>query len=159
MLLQPLKLENRTENISKNSIKSTNPNSHLKRFLFENIGSHSSSQTPHVDVAGVLVPSTSFYKRRLHTYKLESDNCDFILSMNKDIEKMAQKIEWEDVIVKGHIDYENLVIDVVKITLCQKKDFKSAINFQLNSSDDMDFYEQAIAKRGVLEPELDDRAS
>ena len=145
---QPVYLRNST----------TDLNRHGETFhdmLRRSLSSKSNSRPPKTEVTGILVPIKEAKLGRLYKYKLETDSKDFLLHMNKAQNQVAEKIEWEEVTVKGYLDdFESNVIEVERISIAPPNE---PYRFTLASSEfrpEPDDYVKAIAQRGKLEPDF-----
>lgn len=117
------------------------------------------SRSPKIEVTGVLVPFDKVVSGRAYKFKLDSDSKEYTLSMTETLEAIAKKIEWEEVTIKGLLNFRTDVLEVEKIVLSQSSD---PIKTVLPSDDpyfDAEFYQKTIARRGKLEPEPDYLAS
>lgn len=117
------------------------------------------SRSPKIEVTGVLVPFDKVVSGRIYKFKLDSDSKEYTLSMTKNLEAIAKKIEWEEVTVKGIFEPHTNVLKVEKMSVSQASD---PIKTALPSDDpyfDAEFYQKTISLRGKLEPEPDYLAS
>lgn len=127
----------------------------FERALF----SPSRSRPPKIVVTGLLVPSFKNLGGHTYRYKLEADSVEYILSMNKTLESIAQKIEWEEVTVKGHFDLSNQILEVEKISVNKTSEALRPNSYWDDSSLDSTDYERVLALRGKLELAFDSLAS
>lgn len=117
------------------------------------------SRSPKIEVTGVLVPFDRVVAGRSYKFKLDSDSKEYTLGLNKTLEVIAKKIEWEEVTVKGWLDLHTNILEVEKISINQSND---PIKTALPSDDpyfDAEYYQKTIVRRGKLEPAPDYLAS
>lgn len=138
-----------------------NQNGETFRDVFQRqLNSKSNSRPPKIEVTGILIPFHKVIGGRLHKYKLETDATDYTLSMSEKIERIARKIELEEVTVKGLLDLDTNILEVEKISVTQLTEpiapSIASEDFSFVGGDD---YERAIARRGKLEPSFDNLAS
>jgi len=113
------------------------------------------SRSPKIEITGILIPFEKFVGGRAYKFKLESETTEYILSMSKDLEGIAKKLEWEKVTVKGLLDLYTNILEVEKISLSNTNDpIKTALPLE-DAYGEVEYYEKTIAQRGILEPSLD----
>lgn len=109
------------------------------------------SRSPKLEVTGVLVPVDRVVTGRSYKFKLDFDSKECTLGLNKTLEGIAKKIEWDEVTVKGWLDHRTNILEVEKISVNQSYD---PLKTSLPSDDlylDAEFYQKTIALRGKLE--------
>lgn len=113
------------------------------------------SRSLKIEVTGILIPFDKFMSGRNYKFKLESESAEYTLSINKALEGVAKKLEWEEVTVKGLVDLYTSILEVEKISLHNTSDPIKNIPPSLDSYIEAEDYQKTISRRGLIEPSLD----
>lgn len=123
------------------------------------LNNRSNSRPPKIELRGVLVPCDEILYGRHFAYKLETDSDEYLLMMAEPLISVARKAEWEEVYVKGVIDFEQNTFEVEKISLARLSEpFVSGVGWPVSSFDES-LYKKMIEQHGTLEPAADYLAS
>lgn len=121
------------------------------------LNNKSSSRPPKIELTGLLVPNHKTLLSDHCKYILETDSKEYFLNMNEANVKIANKMECEEVTVKGYLDLEINVFEVEKISLASEP-HRLLTSFP-DTYFDLNEYKRIISQRGKLEPALDYLAS
>ena len=82
---------------------------------------------------------------------LETDSKEYLLGLSDALIKVAKKLAWEEVTVKGHLDVDSDIFDVEKISLYRNHDSIEATVSLSDSYLDLENYMREISQRGKLD--------
>jgi hypothetical protein len=105
--------------------ESTRLNQQRQAFhdIFRNtLSGKSSSRPPKLELSGVLVPCQKILFGEVFKFKLETDSGEYFLSLSDTQMVVAERAEWEEVIVKGYLGCEGKTIEVEKISLARSSE-------------------------------------
>lgn len=149
-----------------NKVTSTNMTTNFNQYrdafydVFQQaLNNKSNSRPPKIELTGVLIPCNKVFQGIFYKFKLETDSKEYLLSMSKSLTEVAEKIEWDEVTVKGYLDLENHVFETEKISLSRINDPTSLVGFGRDPYFEVESYKRTIEQRGKIEPALDDLAS
>ena len=128
-------------------------------LLQRSLSGQSSSKPPKIEVSGLLVPTLSLISGQVVRFKLETNHREYFLSMNKNLEKIAKRVECEQVTVKGCFDLETQLFEVEKIFISRADSLVGIGSVPEALTWDDNFYKRTIAKFGKLEPAVEHLAS
>lgn len=112
---------------------------------------------PRTKLTGLLTPTTQ--NGRVCGFTLETDKDEYLLRMNSEVAWIAKKLEWEEVIVWGHFDFDARIFDVEKISRISRREHFAIYPSRSDLAFDLDHYKKAIEQLGVLDFVQDYRAS
>jgi hypothetical protein len=145
--IRPTQSASLRDNLSKDS---STPNSFHDVFQ-QALNSKSNSRPPKLELSGLLMPIYKELHGRVLRFKLGTESNEYLLSMSPTLAQAAKNAEWEEVTVKGHLDLDNNVFDVEKLTLTEiDEPIQMPVSFK--EPFDIDSYERIIHQRGKLEP-------
>lgn len=122
------------------------------------LNNKSNSRPPKLELTGLLIPCYQELAGRVFRFRLGTESNEYLLSMNTKLAQAAKNAAWEEVTVRGHLDLENNVFDVEKLTLTQTEEpVQIPPNFKEHF--EIDVYERIISQRGKLEPAVEYLAS
>jgi hypothetical protein len=127
----------------------------FQRALIKN----SSSRPPKVELRGVLVPLPRLTDQPGIRFKLETNQNEYPLRMTGATLAMANKLEWEEVVVKGYLDPDEFTFAMEKISLVNRDE---PYRLPLGPNDlylELDCFRKSVSQRGVVEVEPDFLAS
>lgn len=124
----------------------------FREIIQQALNNRSNSRPPKIELRGVLVPCGEISHGRHFAYKLETDSDEYLLGMSDLLIAVARKAEWEEVNVKGSINFEENTFEVERISLARMREpVGSGTGLQ-----DVYFDEyrckQMIAQQGSLAP-------
>lgn len=123
------------------------------------LNNKSSSRPPKIELTGILIPFNKVSQGSFYRFKLETDSKEYLLSMSESLAEVAERIEWEEVTVKGYLDLETNVFEAEKINLSKINDPTRFIGFWRDPYFEVETIKRTIEQRGKIEPELDELAS
>lgn len=127
----------------------------FREIFQQTLNNRSNFRPPKIELRGVLVPCSETSHGRHFAYKLETDSDEYLLSMNDILVAVARKAEWEEVNVKGSMNFEENTFEVEKMSLARLREpFGSGAGLQDSCFDEY-WYKEMIAQQGVLEPAPD----
>lgn len=94
----------------------------FREIFLQTLNSRSNSRPPKIELRGVLVPCSETSHGRHFDYKLVTDSDEYLLGMNDILIAVARKAEWEEVNVKGSVNFDEDTVEVEKISpviLCE----------------------------------------
>lgn len=136
--------------------ESLNKNHTFSELFYRALHAKSNSCPPKFEMTGTLVPNS---EKTDHSYKfrLETSSSDYLLKMNKHLERTAEKMKWSDVIVKGYIaSYE--IIEVEQIIPITKSTQTRFAQFYKEPFDELDTIRHTIDHDGKIEPAIEEIA-
>ncbi len=111
------------------------------------------SKPPKIELKGILVPNPHSSLGHDFKFKLATDSREYLLSMSPALAKMAKKIEWEDVAVKGYVDLIAKEIEVEKISVTSASDPPKYGGLLNEFSNDIEKIKRVIEHEGKIETE------
>ncbi|MGZ3691069.1 MAG: hypothetical protein ACXVAX_06185 [Pseudobdellovibrio sp.] len=151
-----MQIENNIKPVSPIFLRNDSAQFNQKRETFHDILQRalnpiSGSRPPKIELTGVLVPCSKFTQRQRCEFKLETDSDDYFLRMCDSQTKIAEKMEWDEVTVKGFLDNEENLIEVEKISLVQDSEPVRLHTSLVDSNFEIDDYRRTIEQRGKLD--------
>lgn len=139
-----------------------NFNQHKETFydiLQRTLNHKSGSRPPKIELTGILIPIQKLTQLKQYSYKIETDQDEYLLRMNDALSSIAKKLEWEEVTVKGYIDPDEGIFEVEKISLSNRNE---PLRLSLGPTDlyfELDQYKRSIARKGIVDVAPDYLAS
>ncbi|MGZ5280384.1 MAG: hypothetical protein ACXWC9_10600 [Pseudobdellovibrionaceae bacterium] len=151
-----MNIEQTIQPISPVFLQSDSTKIHRNRETFHDIfqrtlNQTSSSRPPKMELTGILIPIAKSGRLSQCDFKLETDQNEYRLRMNKAVFEIAKQLEWEEVTVKGYLVPEEGIFEVERISLSNKNE---PYRFSLGPADlyfELDQYRRAIARKGLLD--------
>lgn len=144
----------------------TNLNSRFKKQketfhdIFQRaLNNKSGSRPPKIELTGILVPLPRSSNSNKCKYKIETDKNEYLLRMSDAVSWIAEKLEWQEVTVKGYLDPDEPVFEVEKMAISNRNEL---YRLSLGPSDlyfELDQYKRSIARKGLLDVAPDYLAS
>ena len=128
--------------------------------IFQRTLNHKSgSRPPKIELTGILIPLEKAARKHQCNFKLETDQNEYVLRMGEVVSTLANKLEWEEVTVKGYFDPDEGIFEVEKISLANRSE---PYRLSLGPTDlyfELDQYKKSIAQKGMLDVAFDYLAS
>lgn len=122
------------------------------REIFDRATNFQSGRRPiKIELEGILVPCIKSINEKRFRHKLESTSREYFLSMNETLKSLAKKIEWEEVIVKGHLNPNADIVEVENICRSKKNQPPRPLMSAQSSYFDMERLKRNIERDGSLE--------
>lgn len=137
--------------LRKNLSKDRSSSNSFHDVFQQALNSKSNSRPPKLELTGLLIPCYRELHGRVLRFKLGTQSNEYLPSMSPTLAQAAKNAEWEEVTVKGHLDLDNNVFDVEKLTLTEI-DEPIQMPASFKEPFDIDSYERIIHQRGKLEP-------
>ncbi len=144
------------------NINSTQFNQYKESFhdaFHRTLNSRSNSRLPKIELTGILIPCNHTQNGTNYRFKLGTDSKEYFLNLNEAPSKIAKKMEWEEVTVKGYLNLGSLIFEVEKISLSEKLKPIEMSSQVGDSFFELDFFKNRIAKLGGLDIISQDYAS
>lgn len=140
---------------------STQFNQHKETFrdIFQRTLNHKSgSRPPKIELTGILIPLQKGQQNQC-SFKIETDQNEYLLRMSDAVLLVAKKLEWEEVTVKGYLDLDEGIFEVEKVSLSNRSE---PYRLSLGPTDlyfELDQYKKSIARKGIIDVAPDYLAS
>jgi hypothetical protein len=114
------------------------------------LNNKSGSRPPKIELTGVLTPLGRSGLASCR-YKLETDSKEYLLGLSDPLKRTARKLEWEEVTVRGYLDFDSDVFEVEKMSLTGNHDpFETTVRLPVNHFD-LEGLKKAISQKGKLD--------
>jgi hypothetical protein len=106
---------------------------------------------PKVHLTGVLIALGKSAIKPDCKFKLETDQSNYILRMSDEILAIANRLEWEEVTVKGHMNSDEDIFNVEKISLSNTDESYEIFLGPTDLYLELDQYKKTIARKGLID--------